>query len=84
MGIPEVLTKTKWTIDTARSEIGFKVKHLAFANVRGSFREYTASIYTPEDDFTAEIDVRINPASVYTGIEPRDRHLRSADFFDAE
>jgi polyisoprenoid-binding protein YceI len=84
MESPEVMTKTKWVIDPAHSEIGFRVKHLMFANVRGSFKEFNASIYTSGDDFkTAEIDMRINPASVYTGIEQRDNHLRSADFFDA-
>ena len=81
----EVMTKTTWTIDRAHSEIGFKVKHLVFSNVRGRFKEFDASIYTRGDDFkSAEIDVWINPASVDTGIEQRDAHLRSADFFDAE
>jgi polyisoprenoid-binding protein YceI len=85
MESPEVMTKTKWAIDPAHSEIGFRIKHLMFANVRGSFKEFNASIYTSGNDFTtAEIDVRINAASVYTGIEQRDNHLRSADFFDAE
>jgi len=85
MKTPEILTRTKWMIDPAHSEIGFKVKHLTFANVRGSFKEYNANIYTPGDDFMlAEIDVQINASSIYTGIEPRDNHLRSADFFDAE
>jgi polyisoprenoid-binding protein YceI len=81
----QVMTKTKWTIDPAHSEIGFRVKHLVFSNVRGTFKEFDASVYTDGDDFrSAEIDVHINPASVYTGIEKRDEHLRSADFFDTE
>lgn len=49
--------KTKWAIDPMHSEIGFKVKHLMFTNVRGTFKEYEASIYTPDNDFmNAEID----------------------------
>ena len=81
----EVITKTKWVIDPAHSEIGFRVKHLEFSNVRGQFKEFSASVYTTGDDFkSAEIDLSINPASVNTGIEQRDIHLRSADFFDAE
>jgi polyisoprenoid-binding protein YceI len=80
-----VMTKTRWTIDPAHSEIGFKVKHLVFANVRGNFRDFDALIYTNGNDFrSAEINVRINPASVDTRTEQRDQHLRSADFFDAE
>ena len=79
------MTKTKWSIDPAHSEIGFRVKHLVFSNVRGSFKEFDASIYTTGDDFmSAEIDVRINSASIDTRIEQRNHHLRSADFFDTE
>ena len=80
-----VSTKTKWVIDSAHSEIGFKVKHLVVANVRGSFKEFDTSIYTTEEDFmTAEIDFWINPASITIGNEKRDAHLKSADFFDVE
>src|SRR5437016_5705230 len=79
------LTKTKWGLDPAHSEIGFKVKYLMIANVRGTFNEFDASIYTTEEDFmSAEIDFWLNPASVNTGDEKRDNHLRSADFFDVE
>jgi len=80
-----VLTKTKWIIDPMHSQVGFKVKHLMVANVRGAFKEFDADIYTAGEDFmNAEIDFRINPASIDTGNEQRDAHLRSADFFDVE
>lgn len=78
-------TKTKWTIDPAHSEVGFKVKHLMVTNIKGHFAEYDASIYTTEEDFmTAEIDFWINAASITTGSPDRDAHLRSADFLDVE
>lgn len=78
-------TKTKWVIDPTHSEIAFKVKHLMIVNVKGVFTEYNASIYTTGDDFkTAEIDFWMNPASIQTGDEKRDAHLKSADFFDVE
>ena len=81
----QVLTKTKWVIDPMHSQIGFKVKHLMVANVRGTFKEFEASIYTTDEDFlSAEIDFWINPASIDTGQEKRDDHLRSADFFDVD
>ena len=77
--------KTKWGIDTAHSEIGFKIKHLMVANVRGSFREFDASIYTTGEDFmTAEVDFWVDPSSINTNDEKRDGHLTSADFFDVE
>lgn len=81
----ETAVKTKWTIDPSHSEIGFKVRHLMITNVKGTFNEYDASIYTTGDDFlTSEVDVWINPASVDTGDEKRDGHMKSADFFDVE
>ena len=78
-------TKTKWGIDLAHSEVTFKIKHLMITNVSGSFEEFGASIYTTGEDFmTAEIDFWLNPASIKTGDEKRDGHLKSADFFDVE
>lgn len=85
METTQVITKTKWVIDPMHSQVGFKVKHLMFSNVRGTFKEYDADIFSDEEDFTnAEINFRINPASINTGDEKRDAHLRSADFFDVE
>jgi polyisoprenoid-binding protein YceI len=85
MQTSEISVLTKWVIDPLHSEIGFKVKHLMFTNVKGTFKEYNASIYITNDDFTtAEIDIWINPASIYTHNEQRDAHLRSPDFFDVE
>jgi polyisoprenoid-binding protein YceI len=85
METAEIITKTKWAIDPVHSEIGFKVRHLMISNVRGSFTEYDASIYTTDKNFmTAEIDFWINPASISTRDEVRDKHLKSADFFDVE
>ncbi len=78
-------TRTKWVIDPAHSEISFKVRHLMITNIKGSFTEYNASIYTTGDDFmTAEVDFWMNPNSLHTKDEKRDAHLRSADFFDVE
>ncbi len=79
------ITKTKWGIDPAHSEIGFKVKHLMIANVKGSFKEFDGSIYTTSENFmTVEADFFVNPASISTGDEKRDGHLKSPDFFDVE
>jgi polyisoprenoid-binding protein YceI len=53
--------------------------------VKGSFKAFDASIYTDGKDFTtAEIDLWIDTASITTGDEKRDVHLKSVDFFDAE
>jgi polyisoprenoid-binding protein YceI len=76
--------KTKWTIDSSHSKIGFKVKHLMISNVPGTFREFEGQITTDGNDFTtALISVSINSASIDTEMADRDNHLKSADFFDA-
>jgi polyisoprenoid-binding protein YceI len=75
----------KWGIDKAHSEVGFKVKHLMVSTVRGAFRNYDADIVTTGEDFlTAEVDFWIESDSVDTGAGDRDKHIRSADFFDTE
>lgn len=80
-----MITKTKWVIDKAHSVISFKVRHLMITNVTGYFKEYKASIYTTGEDFlTAEIDFWLDPDSIDTRDESRDKHLRSTDFFDVE
>ncbi len=82
MGNP---VKTKWAIDPAHSEISFKVKHLMITNVKGIFRDFSASVITNGEDFmTRNIEFTLNPASVDTGAPDRDEHLRAADFFDVE
>lgn len=78
-----VTTQTKWSMDQAHSEIGFRVKHLMIAHVKGTFKTFDASIRTTSDDFTtAEVDLWIDPSSIDTGDTTRDEHLKSPDFFD--
>jgi polyisoprenoid-binding protein YceI len=75
--------ETKWSIDQSHSSIEFKVRHLMIANVKGNFKVFDGSIYTSEKDFTTvEIDMWIDVASISTGDEKRDEHLKGADFFD--
>jgi len=81
----ETLTRTKWAVDTAHSEVGFKVRHMMISTVKGHFDEFEADLYTNGDDIsTAEVNVKINTASVNTKNKDRDAHLRSDDFFNAE
>jgi polyisoprenoid-binding protein YceI len=77
--------KTKWAIDPAHSEVSFKVKHLMITNVKGVFKDFSASVTTTSGNFTtSDIEFSLNPASVDTGAPDRDTHLKSADFFDVE
>ncbi|MGM0745760.1 MAG: YceI family protein [Bacteroidota bacterium] len=77
-------TLTKWTIDTAHSEITFKVKHLVISTVTGKFKDFDASIESDNEDFeNAKISFEANIDSIETGNEDRDNHLKSEDFFNA-
>jgi polyisoprenoid-binding protein YceI len=77
--------QTKWSIDQAHSEISFKVRHLMIAHVKGTFKNFDASIYTTDKDFsTAEIDLWIDASSITTGDSKRDEHLIGPDFFDSK
>jgi polyisoprenoid-binding protein YceI len=79
------MSKTNWLVEPTHSEIGFKVKHMMITNVSGSFGAFRASAKTEGDDFsTAEIEFTADVASVNTGNDQRDGHLKSGDFFDAE
>lgn len=74
---------TKWTIDLAHSEIGFKVKHLMITNVKGSFQKFGADIDVVGDDLSkARVSFWADADSVTTGSPDRDKHLKSSDFFD--
>lgn len=78
------MSTTKWSVDPSHSEIGFKVKHMMFTNVSGSFQKFDASIETEDDNFeNAKIEFSGDVDSITTGNADRDTHLLSPDFFDA-
>ncbi|MEO5563713.1 MAG: YceI family protein [Chitinophagaceae bacterium] len=73
-----------WIIDTAHSEIGFKVKHLVISTVSGKFAAFEGNVIAEKEDFTdAKISFAADINSIHTGNDQRDGHLKSADFFDA-
>jgi polyisoprenoid-binding protein YceI len=74
-----------WKIDTTHSNIGFKIKHMMFTNVKGNFNSYSASVEMPESNFEkAKLTFEADASSINTNNADRDNHLKSADFFDAE
>lgn len=78
------MSTQKWALDPTHSEIQFKVKHLMITTVTGSFKSFEASAETDGDDFsTAKVSFQAEVASISTGNEQRDEHLKSPDFFDA-
>ena len=76
---------TTWQIDPAHSAVEFAVKHMMFSTVRGRFSRFSGTIVTNVGDPShGAVTVEIETASISTGDEKRDEHLRSADFFDAD
>ena len=74
-----------WTLDPAHSQIEFAVKHMMITTVRGQFRKFSVDLDFDEDKpENSTVVAHIDASSIDTGIEARDAHLRSADFFDAE
>ncbi len=72
-----------WNVDPIHSQVGFAVKHMGIATVRGQFHDFQGSV-SIADDGSARASGTVKVASVDTGEAQRDGHLRSPDFFDAE
>jgi len=81
----ETLVATKWAIDTAHSEIQFKVKHMMLTQVTGQFTQFAGQVEMEETQLeTAQISFTADTVSISTGNEQRDGHLRGEDFFNSE
>ena len=72
-----------WAIDPVHSAINFSVRHLMVSKVRGKFDTFSGAITIAEDG-TPSVSADIDVASINTGNEQRDAHIKSADFFDAD
>ena len=74
-----------WVIDTVHSHIGFSVKHMMVATVRGQFKSYRGSVRLDPNNFAlSKFEGEIDVASIDTDNNDRDNHLRTNDFFDAQ
>jgi polyisoprenoid-binding protein YceI len=70
-----------FTIDKTHSEVGFQVRHLV-TRVRGRFTDFTGTIEFDESNpERSSVSFSINAASIDTGANDRDAHLRNDDFF---
>ena len=83
LAIPGYVAGT-WSIDPVHSEVSFLVRHMMVSKVRGTFRTFSGQIVTGDDPTTSSVTAEIALASLDTGNEQRDNHVRSADFFDVE
>jgi polyisoprenoid-binding protein YceI len=70
-----------YSVDPAHSNVGFEIKHLGIATVRGAFKTFAGTIEI--SDAGLKLSGSVEVASVDTGTADRDGHLQSPDFFDA-
>jgi polyisoprenoid-binding protein YceI len=82
--LTQLPTPGRWQIDPSHSSVEFVVRHLMVAKVRGRFSEFSGDIHIGETPEESKVVVAIAPASISTGDEQRDGHLKSPDFFDVE
>jgi polyisoprenoid-binding protein YceI len=71
-----------YSVDPSHSSVGFEVRHMGIATVRGAFRRFEGTI-----DATGDAPVlhgTVEVASIDTGDENRDAHLSSPEFFDVQ
>ena len=85
MLMSSTLSAASYQIDGAHSTAGFTVRHMMVTNVSGAFTKLSGSVdYDADNLAQSRIEVTIEAASVNTRNEGRDKHLRTADFFDVE
>lgn len=76
---------TTWKFDTGHSTVEFVAKHMMITNVRGRFPDVEGTIRFDEENITnSSVEATIQVATVTSGSEQRDNHLRTGDFFLVE
>lgn len=74
-----------WNIDTDHSAANFSIQHMAISKVKGTFDQVSGKLEFHESGPNPfSLEILIDPQSVDTGVEKRDAHLRSEDFFDVK
>ena len=73
-----------WAIDRSHTSAEFVARHLMIAKVRGRFTDVAGTIEIDDVPEHSSANVTIQAASITTGDDGRDAHLRSPDFLDVE
>ena len=82
--VPHLPQITRWELDPENSSVTFVCKHANFTNVRGMFRKPSGTVLLDEaTPVNSRVNASIDVKSIETGVEERDTHLKSPDFFDA-
>lgn len=71
-----------WATDPAHSSVAFVARYLMLSKVRGSLKEFSGTVHVAEAPEESRVELTIDAASIDTGNQMRDDHLRSPDFLD--
>lgn len=71
-------------VDAAHTTVGFVARHLMVTQVRGRFDDVDATVHVADDPLQSFAQATIRTASITTGAEDRDAHLKSPDFLDVD
>jgi polyisoprenoid-binding protein YceI len=83
--LPALPKITQWELDPENSSVSFVCKHAMYTNVRGMFQRPSGAIVLDEATPTnSKVSASIDVKTITTGVEERDTHLRSPEFFDAD
>jgi len=75
----------KWIIDPDHVSANFSVRHMMVTIVHGLFTKAGGEMFfDPAEPAATSVEVEVDVGSIYTGVNRRDNHLRSGDFFDVE
>lgn len=77
--------QNSWKVDPMHSSVNFNIKHMGISFVQGRFDKFDGTVSTQGANLdNAKFNFSVNTESINTGVEMRDKHLKSADFFETE
>jgi polyisoprenoid-binding protein YceI len=76
---------SRWSIDSAHSSVNFEILHMGVSHVHGAFSRVKGIVTLDDKDVTkSSVDATIDTTTISTGMEMRDKDLKSSNFFDVE
>jgi len=74
----------EWSLDESHTTAAFVARHMMVTKVRGHFDRLSGRVQIGETPEASSVEVTLDAASIFSGDQKRDDHLRSADFLDVE
>lgn len=82
--VPALPRLTTWELDPENSSVTFVAKHANFTNVRGMFQKPSGTVVLDDaNPDRSRVNASVDVQAITTGVEERDTHLKSPEFFDA-